>query len=266
MKIDFISFDWAGTIVDHGSRAPVAVFVAAFAAEGIEVTEAEARVPMGMAKRAHIETILAMPRVHALWLARFGTAPTDADIDRLYDLFLPRQMESIERHADAIPGAPELFAALRERGIKIGSSTGYAAEIMAKLLPVAAANGIAPDHVCCASDVAVGRPAPWMIYAGAQHFGIYPMARVVVVDDTLAGIRAARNAGCWAVGVVESGNEFGLSAEALAALPAVERAARYAVAEARLREAGAHTVIASVASLLPEVEAFEARLAAGEFP
>jgi hypothetical protein len=34
----------------------------------------------------------------------------------------------------------------------------------------------------------------------------------------------------------------------------------------RLREAGAHTVIASVASLLPEVEAFEARLAAGERP
>jgi phosphonoacetaldehyde hydrolase len=92
------------------------------------------------------------------------------------------------------------------------------------------------------------------------------MARVLVVDDTLAGIRAARNAGCWAVGVVESGNEFGLSAESLAALPAAERAERYAVAEARLREAGAHEVIASVASLLPVLEGFEARLALGERP
>jgi hypothetical protein len=34
----------------------------------------------------------------------------------------------------------------------------------------------------------------------------------------------------------------------------------------RLREAGAHEVIASVASLLPVLEGFEARLALGERP
>jgi hypothetical protein len=34
----------------------------------------------------------------------------------------------------------------------------------------------------------------------------------------------------------------------------------------RLREAGAHAVIASVASLLPVLEGFEARLALGERP
>ncbi|MFM9061925.1 MAG: hypothetical protein ACKOOI_02645, partial [Pirellula sp.] len=42
--------DWAGTTIDYGSQAPVEVFRAVFQKIGIEVTEAEARGPMGQAK------------------------------------------------------------------------------------------------------------------------------------------------------------------------------------------------------------------------
>lgn len=45
-----VIFDWAGTLVDFGSFAPTQVLIDAFAGFGIDITLAEARVPMGLAK------------------------------------------------------------------------------------------------------------------------------------------------------------------------------------------------------------------------
>ena len=45
-----VIFDWAGTVIDFGSFAPMGVFVKAFARFGVEAAIAEARAPMGMAK------------------------------------------------------------------------------------------------------------------------------------------------------------------------------------------------------------------------
>jgi len=84
-------FDWAGTTVDYGSRAPTQVFVEILRRKGIEITVAEARGPMGSAKRDHIFTVVNLPRVSALWSQRYGHAPTDADVQAIYDEFLPLQ-------------------------------------------------------------------------------------------------------------------------------------------------------------------------------
>src|SRR5262245_29285556 len=46
-RLKAIIFDWAGTTVDHGSRAPVRVFVEILKRSGVAITEAEARGPMG---------------------------------------------------------------------------------------------------------------------------------------------------------------------------------------------------------------------------
>ena len=62
-----VAFDWAGTMVDFGSRAPVTAFLEIFRASGVEITEAEAREPMGRGKFDHIATITRMPRVAAAW-------------------------------------------------------------------------------------------------------------------------------------------------------------------------------------------------------
>lgn len=68
-QLQAILFDWAGTTVDYGSRAPAQVFQEIFRRSGVEITVAEAREPMGRAKRDHIATVLAMPRVAAAWQA-----------------------------------------------------------------------------------------------------------------------------------------------------------------------------------------------------
>jgi phosphonoacetaldehyde hydrolase len=44
---DLVIFDWAGTMVDFGCRAPIEAVVAAFARRGVTLDEAAARVDMG---------------------------------------------------------------------------------------------------------------------------------------------------------------------------------------------------------------------------
>ncbi len=43
-----VVFDWAGTVIDFGSQAPMGAFVELFKRHGLSITIAEARVPMGM--------------------------------------------------------------------------------------------------------------------------------------------------------------------------------------------------------------------------
>ena len=46
--IQAVILDWAGTTVDYGSLAPVAVFVRLFAEQEVTISAAEARGPMGL--------------------------------------------------------------------------------------------------------------------------------------------------------------------------------------------------------------------------
>ena len=132
---------------------------------------------------------------------------------------------------------------------------------MAEILPVAAAQGFAPDSLVCTGDTTEGRPSPLMMYKSFVDLGVYPASSVVKVDDTEVGIAEGINAGCWTVGVAVSGNLFGLSLEETQRLPPAEFAARRERAAARLSACGAHAVIDSVADLLPVVREFDALLA-----
>ena len=50
-RVDAVIFDWAGTVVDFGSRAPAGAFVEVFRRHGVAISIAEARGPMGSEKR-----------------------------------------------------------------------------------------------------------------------------------------------------------------------------------------------------------------------
>ena len=110
-----------------------------------------------------------------------------------------------------IPGVVETIEECRRRGVKIGSSTGYTREIIEVVMTRARREGFVADAVLCASDVAEGRPAPWLIFENARHLGVYPMAAIAKIDDTVPGIEAGLNAGTWTIGVAKTGNEVGLS-------------------------------------------------------
>jgi phosphonoacetaldehyde hydrolase len=255
-----VIFDWAGTTVDYGSRAPAAVFLEIFRRSGVEITSAEAREPMGRAKRDHIQAILAMPRVAEAWKRARGTSPANADIDRLYAEFLPLQLATLAQHADVIPGVPEVVAECRRRGLGVGSSTGYTRALMDVVEPLARQGGFAPDAIICADDVPQGRPYPWMLFRAAEKLNAYPPAALVAVDDTPVGIEAGKNAGAWTVAVTRSGNSLGLSQAETEALEPADLKRRIDTAAADFRRLGADYVIDSVADLVPVLDDIGARL------
>jgi len=266
MRLGAVVFDWAGTTVDFGSRAPMGVFVEAFSRFGIDLTVEEARRPMGLPKRAHIAALMEIPRIAASWRERHGRHPSDADIDGVYEVFVPLNEAVAADHADLIPGVTDTVAQLRARGLRIGSTTGYTRSIMAPILARAGEQGYRPDNLVCADDLAEGRPSPLMMYRTFADLGVHPPERVAKVDDTAPGIAEGLAAGTWTIGVVVSGNGVGLSSAEWAGLPEDERRRRREAAAVVLRDAGAHFLVDTVADLIPVVDEIDRRLAAGERP
>ena len=258
--------DWAGTTIDFGSRAPAQVFREIFTREGIEITERQAREPMGLSKREHIAAILAMPQVAALWQRVKGRPSTRTDVDSLYERFLPLQREVLGMHIDVIPGTESAVTWMRGRGIKCGSTTGFTQALMEVVIPAARAGGYAPDVVICADDVPQGRPSPWMIFEAAKRLNVFPMESVVAVDDTLVGIEAGLNAGCWTVAVIATGNEMGLSEEQLRGLPQDDRERSMVRIRGHFLRGGAHLAIESVADLPTAIETIESWIQSGRRP
>lgn len=255
MKLKAVVFDWAGTVIDFGSFAPMGVFVRAFAEFGVEISIEEARGPMGLPKWDHIRRMMDDPGIADRWRAAQGQTPTDTDVTRVYDVFVPMNEAVIADHATLVPGAADVVRDLRGRGLGIGSTTGYTRSIMERVLPVAAEQGYAPDNLVCADDLPEGRPGPLAMYKCFIDLVVYPPETVLKVDDTEPGIAEGVAAGCPTVGVTLSGNYAGRTPDEIAGLSDAERDAIRAYAGGRLRSAGADHLIDTVADLPALLEA-----------
>jgi phosphonoacetaldehyde hydrolase len=249
-RFDLVILDWAGTMVDFGCQAPVIALKEAFARRGVALSEALARRDMGKAKEDHVRALLQDPALANSWKEARGVAPAGTDVAALMIDLGPLMRDQAARAARLIDGARSVVEALRAAGVKVASSTGYTRDMMAPVLSEAAAQGYVPDHLVCSGETPAGRPSPLMIYKACAELGVWPLSRVVKVDDTESGVAEGRAAGCFTVGVAASGNGVGLSAEALAALPAADREARIEATKKSLLAAGADIVIGSVAELI----------------
>jgi len=253
-RFDLVILDWAGTMVDFGCQAPVHALLEVFAKRRVTLTEQEVRRDMGKAKIDHVRALLEDPGIAAAWSAATGAPPTSRDCDALMADLEPLMREQAALASTLIDGARATVEALRAAGLRVASSTGYTRDMMQPVLAAAAAQGYAPDHLVCSGETPQGRPSPLMIYKTCAELGVWPLSRVVKVDDAEAGVAEGRAAGCFTVGLAASGNGVGLSAAALAALTAEERAARIARAGKALYAAGADRVVDSIADLLPALE------------
>ena len=265
-RLRAVILDWAGTTVDHGSLAPIHVILKIFGDRGIEVTEEEARRDMGVLKKDHIRSLLSTPRIAAMWQQRYQQVPGEDEVETLFADFIPRQMECLAEYSKVILGVTDAVQRLRDRGLKIGSTTGYTRPLLDILLPHAASQGYVPDCALCPDDVGAGRPLPWMIYENAVRMKVYPLEAIVKVGDTISDVEEGLNAGTWTVAVAQTGNIIGLTEEQWRALPQGERAGRLQDAHRKLLGAGAHYVIDTLDEIDQVVDHIEARLQAGERP
>jgi phosphonoacetaldehyde hydrolase len=266
--IKLVVLDWAGLTVDYGCFAPAVVFIEVFRRKGIDISMEQARGPMGRYKRDHIKCIFEWyPDVSAKWREEHGRGWTEEDVDDMFvNLFKPMQLEVIRDYSKLIPGTLETVNWLRERGIKIGSTTGYFKEAAQINLEEAAKQGYEPDVAFCSDDVPAGRPSPWMVMRNMMETNVFPPAAVVKVDDTVVGVEEGLNAGTWAVGVSKTGTLVGLNEEEIKNTPQAKLESMVEAANDKHRRAGAHHVIEGISQLPQVVLEIEERLRRGEKP
>lgn len=252
--IQAVVFDISGTIIDFGSRAPVRAFVDLFARHGLTITESDARRPMGTHKLDHLKALfdqLGLPHVH---------------LHDWYREFPAIQAAVLPHHLDVIPGLAAIVDYLDTNDIPYGATTGFELPMLESIIPAANAAGFRPASWLTPDQVGAGRPRPWMIYELARRLNRFPLSHFVKVGDTPVDIEEARNAGCWSVAVVNTGNEMGLSASDWQALPAEVQHQRNQAITQRLLGLGAHYAIGGIADLPPILDAIHTRLSEGDKP
>ena len=265
-KLKAVILDWAGTTMDYGCYAPAVVFVEVYKRKGVPISMEEARIPMGAHKKVHIRKISQLDSVSERWEEIHGRKPNEDDVDAMFADFVPLQLACLADYSDLIPGTLEAITRFRERGLKIGSTTGYLPEMMAMLKEEASQRGYGPDSSVCAGDVPAGRPEPWMCLENAKNLGVYPMESIVKVDDTLPGIDEGLNAGMWTIGLAKTGNEIGLNQEEIEALTADELQVKLEGAYRRMWQVGAHYVVDGIWDVPIVLDLIDERLSRGERP
>jgi phosphonoacetaldehyde hydrolase len=264
--IEAVLLDWAGTTMDFGCMAPARVFVEVFKRKQVPITIEEARAPMGAHKRVHIQRITELDSVRQRWQEIHGRPPDDDDVSAMFAEFVPLQLACLSTYSALIPGTLEVVAELRLRGIKIGSTTGYLAEMMKINQAEAKHQGYEPDATVCAGDVPAGRPYPYMCLQNVIRLGVSAVQACVKIDDTVPGVEEGLNAGMWAIGLAVSGNGVGMALDEWRALPAAAQQAKRERAYTRLQQCGAHCVVDSIADILPCIEDIQTRIRRGETP
>ena len=148
-RVKAVIFDWAGTVIDYGSLAPMGAFVEIFARFGVAISIAEARGPMGLPKRTDWQrTEMPIPD------------PKDGEVlVKVLDLSLDPGVDDAPAHTQ--PTTPALPQATKK--FSPGTLDEFVADLEASLgndfipepaLPVAAS---IPDH---APKPVVAVPAP----------------------------------------------------------------------------------------------------------
>src|SRR3984957_1478543 len=260
-----VMLDWAGTTVDHGSIAPILALQTLFAKHAITLSMEDARRDMGLLKRDHIQAILALPNISSEWHTHFGKKPGTEEVSRLFDEFGPLQMAIITQHSQLIEGVVDVVRNWQNRGILIGSSTGYTREMLVPVLAQAAAGGYRPDASVCPDEVGAGRPAPWMLARNAQLLNVYPPSSCVKIGDTVLDIEEGLNAGMWTIGLTRTGNMIGLDAVDLAKLSIAQKEALLKQAATEMLEAGADFVAEDLSACTPLLTEIQTKLESGVF-
>jgi len=267
-KVKAVILDWSGTTADRYVVAPAVVFVEVFKNQGVEISMAEARGPMGLRKDLHIKALTEMPQIAARWEKIHGKRPGQADVDAMFADFVPAQVACLPQYTDLLPGVAEVTQRLQKAGIKIGATTGFTRSMVDVLLEAARKQGFNPDCTVAGDEVIHGaRPNPHMVYKNLDLLGINTIQSVVKVDDTVSGVGEALNAGCWGIGVSRYSNYMDMDTpDADKAMSTEEITYRHEHSKDLLRRAGAHYVLDSIADIEPVVEDINARLARGEKP
>lgn len=251
MRLEAVIFDWAGTTVDYGCFAPVQAFREIFKQYGIEPTMEETRKPMGMLKKDHIRTMLQMERISEEFRRIHGRPFTEQDVDAMHEKFQDMLLGILDQYAEPKDYVLETVEALRWKGIRIGSSTGYTDMMMEIVVREAKEAGYEPDCWFSPDSTGnMGRPYPYMIFRNMEALKVTSVDKVIKVGDTVSDIREGKNAGVYTVGILEGSSEMGLTKEEYRALDPEALEIKKREVTKRYLDAGADLVIQDIRGVL----------------
>ena len=267
-RVKGLVLDWSGTTADAYVLAPAVVFVEVFSNQNVEISMTEARGPMGLRKDLHIKALTEVPEIKERWKGVHGKYPDQSDVDRMFEDFVPMQLDCLRKYTTLLPHVAEVTQKFQKEGIRIGSSTGFVRSMVDILEEDANKQGYTPDASVAGDEVVNGaRPKPFMVYRNLDLMDVHPIQSVVKVDDTISGVGEALEAGCWGVGIARYSNYMDInSLEEAESIPEQEVQRRLANTREILQKAGAHYVIDTFDELPQVVEDVNQRLSRGERP
>lgn len=192
LRIELLAMDMAGTTIDEGGLV-YQMLESAVRGTGATVDAGDLQAHMGTEKRDAIAALIELGGVRA----------ADDLVDEAFLRFRTELAAAYRQQPPRLlPGVRETVAGLRSRGIKIALTTGFSSDISELVLTSCDWRlGRDLDAVISSDSVAAGRPAPYLIQHAMEQTGVTDVRRVLAAGDTIADLRAARNAGVIAVGV-----------------------------------------------------------------
>jgi phosphoglycolate phosphatase len=133
-----------------------------------------------------------------------GEDPTAERVETAFTRFRELLADSYREHPPVVlSGVAEALWQLKDRGIRIALTTGFSDDVAYPLLEsIGWRVGELVDAVVTTSQVASGRPAPYLIHRAMELTGVYDVRRVLAAGDTIVDVIAAHNAGVISVGVL----------------------------------------------------------------
>ena len=110
-----------------------------------------------------------------------------------------RDQAAFDRDLKAIPGVHKVLDMLDQRGLRYCVASSGSPEKIQHSLMLTNLTERFGDHVFSASNVANGKPAPDLFLWAAQTMDVVP-ADCVVIEDSPAGVQAAKAAGMRVLG------------------------------------------------------------------
>ncbi len=196
-EIALVVFDVGGTVIKDTGRVPEA-FITALRDNGFDVSEDLLRQFRGASKREVIRRLVEEQ-------SRDAGPSSGLLSERIFSQFRTLVSKSFtEGGLSAISGAADTFRWLRSRGIKAALNTGFDRVITDLILDNLGWKSEV-DAVVCGDDVAMGRPAPYLIFRAMEVTGTTSVRSVACAGDTISDLQAGWNAGLRGIVGVLSG-------------------------------------------------------------
>jgi HAD superfamily hydrolase (TIGR01509 family) len=109
-------------------------------------------------------------------------------------------MAELEGGVDAMVGALELLAAVREAGTPVGLISNSPRKFIERSHQVAR-TGMPFEAVVSGHEVPEAKPAPDAYLEGCRRLGVEPGKSVIALEDSPSGVTSARAAGLFVIGV-----------------------------------------------------------------